>query len=102
MSTSDHSLVPSPGLGPVSEAGNWAVGLHAIEGVLPGIPAPSELARMANELFNALPQSLQQPVAGVAAAVLPPNSAFNGNPYAAVPSPTAPAMPGVFAGLSEA
>lgn len=98
MSTSDHSLAP----GAVPETGNWAAGLHAIEGVPPGIPAPSELARMANELFNALPQSLQQPAASVAAAALPPNSAFNGNPYAVVPSPTAPAMPGLLAGLSEA
>jgi cysteine desulfurase/selenocysteine lyase len=67
-----------------------------------GILAPAELARMANEFFNALPQPLQQPAASAAAAVLPPNSAFNGNPYAAVPSPTAPPIPGLLAGLSEA
>jgi cysteine desulfurase / selenocysteine lyase len=76
--------------------------LHAVEGAPPGIPAPAELARMANELFNALPQPLQQPAGAAAAALLPPNSAFTGNPYAAVPSPTAPAMPGLFAGISEA
>jgi cysteine desulfurase/selenocysteine lyase len=67
-----------------------------------GILAPAELARMANQFFNALPQPLQQPAAAAATAVLPPNSAFNGNPYAAVPSPTAPPIPGLLAGLSEA
>jgi hypothetical protein len=35
-------------------------------------------------------------------AVLPPNSAFSGNPYAAVPSPTAPAVPGLVARLAIA
>jgi cysteine desulfurase/selenocysteine lyase len=57
---------------------------------------------MANELFNALPQPLQQPVVAGAAALSPPNSAFTGNPYAAVPSPTAPPIPSLLAGLSEA
>jgi cysteine desulfurase/selenocysteine lyase len=84
------------------ESGNWGAGVHAVEGAALGIPAPAELARMANELFNALPQPLQQPVVAGAAALLPPNSAFTGNPYAAVPSPNAPAFPGLLAGLSEA
>jgi cysteine desulfurase/selenocysteine lyase len=60
------------------------------------------LAGIANEIFNALPESLQPPVAIVAASVLPPNSAFSGNPYAAVPSPTAPAVPGQLASLVDA
>ncbi len=98
MSTSDHSRVPAA----VPETGNWAAGLHAVEGVPPGIPAPAELSRMANEIFNALPQPLQRPVASAAAAVLPPNSAVTGNPHAAVPSPTAPPIPGLLSGLSEA
>jgi cysteine desulfurase/selenocysteine lyase len=57
---------------------------------------------MANEIFNALPEPLQAPAATAAAAVLPPNSAFSGNPYAAVPSPTAPAVPGLLASLADA
>jgi cysteine desulfurase/selenocysteine lyase len=56
---------------------------------------------MANEMFNALPDGLQQPAVAAARAVLPSNSAFSGNPYAAVPAPTAPAAPGILAGLSE-
>jgi cysteine desulfurase/selenocysteine lyase len=57
---------------------------------------------MANELFTALPDELQQPALAAARAVLPPNSAFTGNPFAAVPGPTAPAVPGILAGLAEA
>jgi cysteine desulfurase/selenocysteine lyase len=70
--------------------------------VPPGILSPTELTRIANELFNALPDELQQHAVTAAKAVLPPNSAFTGNPYAAVPSPTAPAAPGALAGLAEA
>jgi cysteine desulfurase/selenocysteine lyase len=55
---------------------------------------------MANEMFHALPETLQPHVATVAAAALPPNSALGGNPYAAVPSPTAPAVPGLWAGVT--
>jgi cysteine desulfurase/selenocysteine lyase len=71
------------------------------EGITPGILSPAELARMANEMFNALPQELQHPAVTAARAVLPPNSAFSGNPHAAVPSPTAPAVPGILAGFAE-
>jgi cysteine desulfurase/selenocysteine lyase len=56
---------------------------------------------MANEFFNALPEGLQPQVASVASAVMPPNSAVSGNPYAAVPSPTAPAVPGLAASFTE-
>jgi cysteine desulfurase/selenocysteine lyase len=66
-----------------------------------GIPSPAQIARMANELFNALPDELQQPAVAAARAVLPPNSAFTGNPYAAVPNPTAPAVPGLAATLTD-
>jgi cysteine desulfurase/selenocysteine lyase len=72
------------------------------DGVPPGILSPTELARIANELFSALPDELQQPAITAAKAVLPPNSAFTGNPFAAVPSPTVPAVPGVLADLTEA
>jgi len=95
MSTSEQ-LPLSTG---IPETANWATPLHASEGLTPGLPAPAELGRIANELFNALPETLQQPVASAAAAVLPPNSAFSGNPYAAVPSPTAPAVPGAASGV---
>jgi cysteine desulfurase/selenocysteine lyase len=56
---------------------------------------------MANELFNALPDSVQQPAITAARTVLPANSAFSGNPYAAVPSPTSPAAPGIAASFAE-
>jgi cysteine desulfurase/selenocysteine lyase len=56
---------------------------------------------MANELFNALPDEFQQPAIGAARVALPPNSALSGNPYAAAPSPTAPAVPGLAAKLVE-
>jgi cysteine desulfurase/selenocysteine lyase len=57
---------------------------------------------MANELFNELPGEEQHLAVTAARAVLPPNSTFTGNPYAAVPAPTAPAVPGVVAPLSDA
>ena len=60
----------------------------------PGLPSPAELARLANALFNGLPDEAQPPVVTAAQTALPSNSAQSGNPYAAVPSPTAPAIPG--------
>ena len=66
-----------------------------------GIVSPAQIARMANELFNALPDELQQPAVAAARVVLPPNSAFAGNPYAAVPDPTAPTVPGLAAALTD-
>ena len=98
MSTSDRTL-PSTAL---PETGSWAAALPGSDGVPTGILSPTELARMANELFTALPDELQQPALAAARAVLPPNSAFTGNPFAAVPGPTAPAVPGILAGLAEA
>jgi len=56
---------------------------------------------MANLMFNALPEPLQWPAVKAAATVLPANSALSGNPYAAVPSPTAPAVPGLASGVTE-
>ena len=56
---------------------------------------------MANELFSALPDGLQQPAVTAARMLLPPNSAFTGNPFAAVPGPTTPTVPGAFASQSE-
>jgi len=98
MSTSSETL---PSTVPL-EMGNWAAGLHEIDAAGPGLPSPAELARMANALFNALPDEAQPPVATAATAALPPNSAQSGNPYAAVPAPTAPAFPGQLAsGFSD-
>jgi len=97
MSTSEQTFVTAT----APEAANGALGLPGIEGITPGILSPAELARMANEMFNALPEELQHPAVTAARAVLPPNSAFSGNPYAAVPSPTAPAVPGILAGFAE-
>jgi len=100
MSTSEPALTGAvPNQAPDMNA--QAAGLHAGEGFTPGILSPAELARMANDLFNALPNEVQQPAITAARIVLPPNSAFSGNPYAAVPSPTVPAVPGILAGLVE-
>ena len=90
MSTSNPSLplTAFPG------AENWAAGLHGSEAFAPGLPSPAELARLANAFFNALPEEAQPPTVTAAQAVLPPNSAQTGNPYAALPGPTAPAFPG--------
>jgi cysteine desulfurase/selenocysteine lyase len=97
MSTSDPTSVS-----PVTpEAGNWATASQAREGVAPVILSPSELARMANAMFNALPDDLQQPAITAARVVLPPNSALSGNTYAVVPGPTTPAVPGLLASASE-
>jgi cysteine desulfurase/selenocysteine lyase len=98
MSTSDKW---SPPAGP-ADTSSFATGLPFSPEALPGALSPSELARMANEMFRALPDSIQQPAATAARVVLPPNSAFTGNPYAAVPNPTAPAIPGLAAELIEA
>ena len=70
-------------------------------GIAPGVLSPAELARMANAMFSGLPDEVQQPGNTAARMVLPANSAFSGNPYAAVPSPTAPAVPGILAGFAE-
>ena len=98
MSTSDRTQISTA----PPETGGWAAALPVSEGAPPSILSPAELARMANELFTALPDGLQQPAVAAARAVLPPNSAFTGNPYAAAPSPTAPAAPGILASLTEA
>ena len=97
MSTSDETRtsIATP------EIGDWATVLRGSEGIDPGILSPAELARMANEMFNALPGEAQQPAVTAARVILPPNSAFSGNPYAAVPSPTPPAVPGLLANLTD-
>ena len=67
-----------------------------------GVLSPTELARMANVMFQSLPDEIQQPAITAARSILPPNSAFTGNPYAAVPSPTAPLLPGLLAEVNDA
>jgi len=95
MSTSEQ-LPVSP------NATDWAAGLRGSDAVAPGVLSPAQLTRMANEFFNELPGEQQHLAATAARAVLPPNSTFTGNPYAAVPAPTAPAVPGVVAPVSDA
>jgi cysteine desulfurase/selenocysteine lyase len=80
---------------------DWAAGLRGSDAVAPGLLSPAQLAQMANAIFNELPDEQQYLAATAARAVLPPNSTFTGNPYAAVPAPTAPAVPGVLAPVSE-
>jgi len=98
MSTSERLPISTV----IPDSTDWVAGLHGSEAIAPAPISPAQLARMANEIFNALPEPLQAPAATAAAAVLPPNSAFSGNPYAAVPSPTAPAVPGLLASLADA
>ena len=97
MSTSEQSPVAAASPAPV----NGAAGMPVNAGIGTGILSPAELARMANEMFNALPDEVQQPAIASARAVLPANSAFSGNPYAAVPAPTVPAVPGILANSAE-
>ena len=97
MSTSESSL----GAFVIPEVDSTGAGLPGSAGIAPGILSATELARMANAMFNALPDEAQQPAIAAARMVLPANSAFSGNPYAAVPSPTAPAVPGLLAGFAE-
>lgn len=95
MSTSEQ-LPVSP------NATDWAAGLRGSDAIAPGLLSPAQLTQMANAIFNELPGEQQYLAATAARTVLPPNSTFTGNPYAAVPAPTAPAVPGVFAPASEA
>jgi cysteine desulfurase/selenocysteine lyase len=97
MSTSD----PTQGSQAASQTVDWTTLVQGKESAPPGVLDSSKLARMANEMFRALPEALQPHAATVAAAALPPNSAFSGNPYAAVPGPTPPAVPGLFASATE-
>ena len=97
MSTSDPTAsVVTP------ETPHSSSGLDLSPGLPADAPSPAELTRLANEIFNALPGELQLPAAKAAATVLPPNSAFSGNPYAAVPAPTAPAIPGLLGSFTDA
>jgi cysteine desulfurase/selenocysteine lyase len=98
MSTSELT----PDLKASPNTADWAGGVRGIDSIAPGILSPAQLARMANEFFNELPDEQQHLGATAARTVLPPNSAFTGNPYAAVPAPTAPAVPGILADLAEA
>ena len=95
MSTSEQP--PIVGSNPASSVN----ALNPGDSVAAGVLSPSEVARIANELFNALPGELQLPAVAAARVVVPPNSAFTGNPYAAVPSPTVPAVPGLLASLTD-
>ena len=97
MSTSDPTSAPVM----TPETSNWSSGLDSSPGLPAGAPSPAELTRLANEIFNALPQELQLPAAKAAATALPPNPAFTGNPYAAIPAPTAPAVPGLLSSFIE-
>jgi cysteine desulfurase/selenocysteine lyase len=83
----------------IPEATSTDQRIPASASIAPGILSPAELARMANAMFNALPDEVQQPAITAARVTLPANSAFSGNPYAAVPGPTAPAVPGILAGF---
>jgi len=98
MSTSELPSTEAVNANPGSSVGR----LNVLDGSVPaGVISPVEISRIANELFNALPSELQLPAAAVVRTVLPPNSAFTGNPYAAVPAPTAPATPGLLASLTD-
>jgi cysteine desulfurase / selenocysteine lyase len=95
MSTSERTIVAA------AAPSSGTMGLPGDGALSTGILSPAELARMANEMFNALPDEVQQPAAAAARVVLPANSAFSGNPYAAAPGPTVPGVPGILANLVE-
>ena len=97
MSTSEQSLATPA----IPEANRVSAELPGSANIGTGVLSPAELARMANAMFNALPEELQQPAVTSARMVLPANSAFSGNPYSAVPSPTVPAVPSILAGFAE-
>jgi len=78
----------------IPEVGSWPAGLPGSDAVAPGLISPAQIARIANEMFNALPEAAQPPAATAATAALPSSSAQSGNPYAALPGPTVPAFPG--------
>jgi len=98
MSTSELT----PDLTASPNAADWAGGVRGIDSIAPGILSPAQLARMANEFFNELPDEQQHLGTTAARAVLPPNSAFSGNPFAAAPNPTVPTVPGSFANVIDA
>ena len=81
-----------------------ATELNAGLGASPGFGVLSSvaLARMANAMFQAAPDEVQQPATTTARTILPPNSAFTGNPYAAIPGPTIPPVPGLLSEVNEA
>jgi hypothetical protein len=76
MSTSEQALVTPA----APEVASGDLGLLGSEARDSGILSPVELARMANEMFNALPDEIQQPAITAARVMLPANSAFSGNP----------------------
>jgi len=61
MSTSSQTLPSSTPL----ESASWTAGLPGSEIFAPGLPSPAELARLANALFNALPEEAQSPAPAV-------------------------------------
>jgi cysteine desulfurase/selenocysteine lyase len=79
----------------------WTAGLQTREATPAAVISPSELARLANEMFSALPSDVQLPAVAAARVALPPISALSGNPYAAVPAPTVPAVPGLLDGVAK-
>jgi cysteine desulfurase/selenocysteine lyase len=63
MSTSEQSLA-APALPEANSGGALLPGSSALPGsagIAPGVLSPAELARMANAMFNALPDEMQQP-----------------------------------------
>jgi len=93
MSTSEQSLVTPV----IPEANSAGAGLP---GSAPGILSPAELARMANAMFNALPDESQQP-AIAAARVCCRRTPLQRKSVCRVPGPTVPAVPGILAGFAE-
>ena len=98
MSTNEESRSQSA----IPETGNWTTVLPGSGAIPPGVLDPIELARMANEFFTSLPSALQPPTSLAPAAPVPPGSPVTANPYAAVPAPVAPAVPGLLPSFAAA
>lgn len=96
MSTSDETRASAT----IPATGDWTTVLHGREGSGPGLPDPVELARMANEFFTALPESLQSLASIAPSGPVEPGSPAGVNALSAAPNPTIPAVPGFLAGLA--
>ena len=96
MSTSDPTKLPAL----PAEFGRAANALHAVEGFPPVFPDPSEIARMAGELFAALPEAPHALGSGPSFGERPGHP-VDLNPLGALPGPAAPALPlGVLAAIA--
>src|SRR5271168_833193 len=96
MSTSNQTRIPATS----PDFSKPTTVLHATEGVPAGFPDPAEVARIAGELFAALPGTPHTPGSAPFSGERPGHP-VDLNPHGVLPGPTAPAAPlGVFAAVA--